>query len=56
MAVYGNTQGLKNLITDDTVLPLKFVLVSTMVHDFSFPDEDNKTKSTISQHFHFSDS
>jgi len=32
-AVYGNTQGLK--ITDDTVLPLKFVSTSTMVLDLS---------------------
>lgn len=54
MAVYGNTQELK--ITNDTVLPLKFVLTSTMVLDLSFPDKNNKTKGTISQHFHFSDS
>ena len=51
-AVYGNTQELK--ITDDTALPLKFVLTSAMVLGLSVPDEDNKTKSTISQHFHFS--
>ena len=51
-AVYGNTQELK--ITDDMALPLKFVLTSAMVLALSFPDEDNKTKSTISEHFHFS--